>query len=326
MKKILTGVRPTGSLHIGHYLAFIPELLELQKKYKVFLMIADLHSQTYPFPYQPRNLEENVYNLAAEFIALGVDPKKVLIFRQSAVPAHLSLYWILGCLASVGDLERMTQYKEMRERFKDRFTSAGLLMYPVLMAADILIYQPDLIPIGKDQSQHLEMARTLAQRFNHYFGQTFRIPSTYAPKENGQIKSLDEPLKKMAKSKPAGALFIFESEKKIEEKIKRAVTDSGSEILYEPEKKPAISNLMIIYKALTQKTFAEIEDEFRNRGYGDFKKALTREFLGFFKKARQRKESLNKVKINKILKTSAKIANKEAVKTLKLVFERTGLS
>jgi len=325
MKRILTGIRPTGDLHIGHYLSMISELLQLQESYEVFLMIADLHAQTYPFPYKPKELRENTNNLVASLVALGVDPKRVTIFKQSDVPAHLYLYWILGCLTSIGDLTRMHQFKELQQRFKREFIGAGVLMYPVLQAADVLIYRPDLVPVGEDQIQHLELTRELARRFNTYFGRTFKIPSAYSPKETGRIMSLVNPLKKMAKSEPAGSLFIFDDEQAIRTKISQAVTDSERTIHYDPESKPAISNLMVIYKYVTQKTFTEIEAEFKGKGYSEFKSALTEAFLEFFKLARRRRQAFTKEKIEYLLATGGKKAKREADLTLNLILSRTGL-
>lgn len=324
-QRILTGIRPTGDLHIGHYLGLIPELLQLQQTHEVFLMIADLHSQTYPFPYKPSQLRQNTFALVASLIALGVDPKKVTIFKQSDVPAHLYLYWILGCLTSLGDLTRMHQFKELQQRFKREFIGAGVLMYPVLQAADVLIYRPDLVPVGEDQLQHLELTRKLARRFNSYFGQTFKVPATYSSKETGRIMSLTNPLKKMAKSEPEGALFIFDEEKNIRNKINRAVTDSGRVVSYNPERQPAVSNLMIMYKYLTRKTLAEVEDEFRHKGYQELKTALAEAFLRFFQSARRRRQALTKTKISRLLTVGQKQANQEAEKTLRQVLARTGL-
>jgi tryptophanyl-tRNA synthetase len=324
MKRILTGIKPTGEIQLGNYLGMIKEIIDMQNKYEVFLMVANLHAQTVPF--DPKEIRRLTYDLVSSFIALGIDPKKTTIFLQSDVPAHLYLQWILTCLSPLGDLMRMHEFKEQSERYKKEGVGTGILMYPVLMAADILIYNADLVPVGEDQRQHVELTRELARKFNRLFGKTFKIPETYIQQETAKIMSLDNPNKKMSKSLPEGCLEIFADEKIIREKILKAVTDSGKEIKYDPENKPAISNLMTIYKYLTKKTYSEIEDEFRGKGYYEFKKAILDAFFTHFEKARKIKKKISKSYVRKILNQGAKKANSVANKTLKIILKKTGLT
>jgi tryptophanyl-tRNA synthetase len=324
MKRVLTGIKPTGEIQLGNYLGMIKEIIDMQNKYEVFLMVANLHAQTVPF--DPKEIRRLTYDLVSSFIALGIDPKKTTIFLQSDVPAHLYLQWILTCLAPLGDLMRMHEFKEQSERYKKEGVGTGILMYPVLMAADILIYNADLVPVGEDQRQHVELTRELARKFNRLFGKTFKIPEIYVQQETAKIMSLDNPNKKMSKSLPEGCLEIFADEKIIREKILKAVTDSGKEIKYDPENKPAISNLMTIYKYLTKKTYSEIEDEFRGKGYYEFKQAILEAFLTHFEKARKIKKKISKSYIRKILSQGAKKANSVANETLKIILKKTGLT
>lgn len=323
VKRILTGIKPTGEIQLGNYLGMVKGLVERQNKYEVFLMIADLHAQT--VPYLPKKLKQLIYDLTSSLLALGVNPKKTLLFRQSDVPAHLYLYWILGCLAPVGQLQRMHEYKEQGERYGRQGIGAGILMYPVLMAADILIYQADLVPIGDDQVQHLELTRVLMRKFNQTFGQTFKIPGVLLQTETAKVMSLDQPHKKMSKSLPSGNLPIFAPEPEIRAKIKTAVTDSGSEIKYDPLNKPAVSNLMTTYKHLSGQSYQQIEQEFKGKGYAQFKNELTKVFLSHFKAARAQKKQINQNNVDKILAAGAKAANQMANKTLRIVMQKTGL-
>lgn len=324
MKRILTGIKPTGEIQLGNYLGMVKDLVEMQNKYEVFLMIADLHAQT--VSYKPKELQELIFDLGASLLALGVNPAKTILFRQSDVPAHLYLYWILGCLTPIGELQRMHEYKEQSERYGRQGIGAGVLMYPVLMAADILIYQADLVPIGEDQVQHLELTRELVRKFNNTFGKSFKVPAVALQTETAKIMSLDNPTKKMSKSQPAGNLPIFAPESEIKEKIKQAVTDSGSEIIYAPKNKPAISNLMAIYKNLSDKPYAKIEQEFKGRGYAQFKTELTNIFLNYFQPARARQKQISPKSLDNILRAGAKGANLAAAKTLKLILKKTGLT
>ena len=323
MKRILTGIKPTGKVHLGNYFGMIKDLIEMQNKYEVFLMIADLHAQT--VPYKPKELKFLTYELASSLIALGIDPKKTVIFKQSDISAHLYLYWILGCLSYFGELQLMHEFKEQAEKYKKQGVGTGIFMYPVLQAADVLIYNADLIPVGQDQIQHLELARQLARRFNKRFKNFFKIPEIYFREETSKIMSLDSPLKKMSKSLPEGCLEIFAPADEIKEKIKKSVTDSGNEIKYDFQNKPGVSNLMVIYKHLTNKTLAEIEQEFIGFGYADFKEKIIEAFFDYFREARDKKKKIKKEKIEKILKTGAQKANRVANQNLDKILKIVGL-
>lgn len=323
MKRVLTGIKPTGRIQLGNYFGMLKEVLSFQDKYEVLLMIANLHAQT--VPYSPRELKFLTYELASSLLALGVNPKKVILFRQSDVPAHLYLYWILSCLSYFGELQLMHEFKEQAEKHKKQGVGVGIFMYPVLQAADVLIYNADLVPIGQDQVQHLELTRELARRFNKRFKKIFKVPEIYIREETAKIMSLNNPLKKMSKSLPEGCLEIFAPEKEIKEKILKAVTDSGSEIKYDPEKKPGISNLMIIYKYLTGKTLPEIEQEFTGLGYADFKEKIFFSFLEYFKEAREKKRKIKKEEVEKILTQGAKKANQLIKENFSRIIKIVGL-
>lgn len=323
MKRILTGIKPSGKVQLGNYLGMIKEIIDMQSKYEVFLMIADLHAIT--VPYLPKELRFLTIDLVKSLIALGINPKKTVIFKQSDVPAHLYLQWILTCISSLGDLMRMHEFKEQSQKYKKEGVGAGILIYPVLMAADILIYNADLVPVGEDQRQHLELTRELANKFNKKFGRVFKIPKIYTQPETAKIMSLSNPSKKMSKSEPEGCLEIFDAEKNIKEKILKAITDSEAIIKYDQLNKPGISNLMTIYKYLTKKSYNEIEDEFKNKGYYEFKLAIYEAFMSFFKEAREKKKKLKDSYIQKILNSGAKKANKEANKNLEKILKITGL-
>ncbi len=323
MKRVLTGIKPSGEIQLGNYLGMIKEIIDMQNKYEVLLMIADLHAQT--VPYNPKRLKILTYDLAKSLIALGINPKKTILFKQSDVPAHLYLSWVLTCISPLGDLMRMHEFKEQSERYKKEGVGAGILLYPVLMAADILIYNADIVPVGEDQRQHLELTRELARRFNARFGKFFKIPEIYIQKETAKIMSLNDPNKKMSKSIPEGCLEIFDSEKNIKEKILKAVTDSGNEVKYDPINKPAISNLMTIYKYLTKKSYSEIEEEFKGKGYYEFKLRIIEAFFDYFKEARNIKKQIKNKDIEKILKDGANKANKIANKNLNIILKKVGL-
>ncbi len=323
MKRILTGIKPTGEIQLGNYLSVIKELVAMQEKYEVFLMIADLHAQT--VPYSPKQLRLLTYDLTKSLIALGINPQKTIIFRQSDIPAHLYLFWILSTICYLGELTRMHEFKEQSERYKKEGVGAGILLYPVLMAADILIYNADLVPVGEDQRQHLELARELARRLNKRFNLKIKIPEIYLHQETAKIMSLTDPTNKMSKSLPKGCLEIFAPAKEIKEKILSAVTDSGKEIIYDPIKKPGISNLMTIYKYLSKKTYPEIEELFKNKSYYEFKLAIYEEFMNYFQEARKKKNKITNQQVNKIFQQSAVKINRIANKNLKIILSKVGL-
>ncbi|RMD65630.1 tryptophan--tRNA ligase [Candidatus Parcubacteria bacterium] len=284
---LVSGIQPSGRLHIGNYLGALKNFVDLQNSgnYRCYFFVADLHSLTEPF--RP----ENILELTADYLAAGLDPKKSVIFQQSQVPAVSELTWILSTLTPFGELKRMTQFKEKSQQERQRGVNAGLFLYPLLMASDIFLYSAAFVPVGDDQLQHLELARTIARRFNKRYGRTFIEPKalmTNAPR----VMSLDNPTKKMSKSIPKGCLFLDDPPSEIERKLRRAVTDSGTEIIYNPEKKPAISNLITIYAELSGAPVEKIAAQWRHKGYAAFKKALASLVAAHFTKFRARKRKL----------------------------------
>ena len=271
-KTVLSGVQPSGNLTIGNYLGAIKNFSAFSDEYKPFYCVVDLHAIT--VRQVPAELRRRTYETLALYIASGLDPEKNVLFVQSHVPAHAELGWILDCYTMFGELSRMTQFKDKSAKHADNI-NAGLFTYPTLMAADILLYQADLVPIGADQKQHLELTRNVAERFNQVYGETFTVPEPYIPKSGMKIMSLQEPTQKMSKSdpNPNAVVRILDSRDEILRKFKRAVTDSGAEVRFS-EEKPGVSNLMTIYSCFTGKSFAEIEAEFAGKGYGDFKAAV----------------------------------------------------
>ncbi|WP_053361890.1 tryptophan--tRNA ligase [Bacillus sp. FJAT-27251] len=269
MKTIFSGIQPSGTITLGNYIGAMKQFVELQEEYNCFFCIVDQHAITVP---QDRLvLRKNIRSLAALYLASGIDPEKATLFIQSEVPAHAQAGWMLQCVAYIGELERMTQFKD-KSAGKEA-VSAGLLTYPPLMAADILLYKADLVPVGEDQKQHLELTRDLAERFNRKYNDIFTVPEVRIPKVGARIMSLQDPLKKMSKSDPNHKAFIsmLDDPKQIEKKIKSAVTDSEGIVRYDKENKPGISNLLSIYSILTGRTVADIEQDYENKGYGDFK-------------------------------------------------------
>ena len=323
--RILSGIQPSGTIHIGNYLGAIKNWIELQEKNECIFFIADLHAIT--TPYEPSKLQEKIFNTAISYVACGIDPEKSILFVQSNIKEHSELCWILNSVCSVGDLSRMTQYKEKGKKFKNNINS-GLLTYPVLMAADVLLYKTDAVPVGKDQLQHLELTRTISRKFNQKFGNTFAEPKAIIPKMGEKIMSLQDPKKKMSKSdSPESYIGIFEEPEEIERKIMRSVTDTGKEIKYNVSKKPGISNLLTIYSLFSGKEIKEIEKEFKGKGYGEFKKSLSNvliEKLEIFR--RKRKDLLLREDyIKDILEKGAKRAQIIAQSTIEEVRKKMGL-
>ncbi len=285
-KRIFSGAQPTGELHIGNYLGALKNWVALQDEYDCFYCIVNLHAIT--LPQDPGRLRQKTLDLARIYLAAGVDPERSDVFIQSDVAEHAELTWILSCVARMGELERMTQFKDKAKEGTAR-AGVGLFTYPVLMAADILLYQTDLVPVGKDQKQHLELSRDLAERFNRDFGETFKVPDPYIPPVGANILSLQDPAKKMSKSdeNPNGSIFLLDDADTITKKIKRAVTDSGTDITFD-ESRPAIRNLLTIYHLLTGKTESECEDHFRGLGYGQFKTELAEATVEFLRPFQER--------------------------------------
>jgi tryptophanyl-tRNA synthetase len=272
MKRVLSGIAPSGTLTIGNYIGAIQNFVKLQHTHRCFFMVVDHHAVT--VPQDPEALRENSQSVAALYLAAGIDPEKAVVFTQSSVPAHPELGWMMTTLSYMGELERMTQYKDKSEG-KDAI-GAGLFTYPSLMAADILLYNADLVPVGNDQKQHIELTRDLAHRFNTRFGELFKMPEPYIPEIGARIMALDDASKKMSKSSPIPGSYIalLDPPDVVRKKISRAVTDSGSEVRYDPDNKPAVSNLIGIYAHSSGMSVQEIEAKYAGQGYGAFKKDL----------------------------------------------------
>src|SRR4029077_15780819 len=273
MKRIFSGAQPSGNVHLGNYLGALRNWVALQREYESFFCIVNLHAIT--VAQDPKVLAEKTRELARIYLAVGIDPEVSAIFVQSDVPEHAELTWLLNCVTRMSELERMTQFKD-KARKQQENVGVGLFDYPVLMAADILLYQTDLVPVGEDQKQHLELTRDIAIRFNRDYGETFRVPDPFIPKVGARIMSLADPLKKMSKSdeeSEAGCIMLLDDADAVRRKFKRAVTDSGTEIRFDATR-PAISNLLTIYQLLTEKTPAEIESHFAGKGYAQLKTDL----------------------------------------------------
>jgi tryptophanyl-tRNA synthetase len=323
-KRIFSGAQPTGDLHIGNYLGAIKNWVALQDEYESFYCIVNLHAIT--VPQNPAELRQRTLDLARIYLAAGVDPEKSTIFIQSDVPEHAELTWALSCISRMGELERMTQFKDKAKGQGER-APAGLLFYPILMASDILLYQTDLVPVGKDQKQHLELTRDLAERFNRDFGETFKIPDPYIPPAGASIKSLQDPAKKMSKSDENvnGSIFLLDDADTITKKFKKAVTDSGTEINFD-ESRPAIRNLLTIYQLLTGKTADECVAHFEGKGYGQFKDELAEATIGFLRPFQDRIKHFDDDTRRAILKNGAEKARAIAAETLKTVYLRMGIN
>lgn len=325
-KQILSGIQPSGILTLGNYLGALRNWVKIQDEYDCKFFIADLHAIT--VSQEPEVLRQNTKNVIMQYIACGLDPEKNTLFVQSQVHEHAELGWILNCTAYMGELSRMTQYKDKSK--KQDNIKVGLFDYPVLMAADILLYDPDYVPVGEDQRQHLEITRDIAQRFNNtYNKEVFKMPEPFIPKETGRIMSLQDPTKKMSKSDSNKDAFIslLDSRDEIVRKVKKAVTDSENVIRYSDDK-PGIKNLMDIYSAVTDKSYDEIEAEFKDAGYGKFKQAVADKIADTLEPIQAKFNELsapeNSDYINKILEKGAKEAGKIASKKLEEVKEVVG--
>jgi len=323
-KRVFSGVQPSGELHIGNYLGAIKNWVPLQKTHETFFCIVDLHAIT--VPQEPKILKKRIREIAALYIASGIDPKKSTIFIQSDVSEHAELAWVFNTVASFGELKRMTQFKDKSD--KQDFVSAGLFTYPTLMAADILLYDTELVPVGEDQKQHIELARDLAERFNNRFGKTFIVPRPFINMTTARIMALDNPNNKMAKSddNPAGTISMLDSNEEIEKKVRRAITDSGSEIAFNLQR-PAINNLLNIYQAFSEQSKEGIEKHFVGRGYGELKEELAKLIIEKLGPIRDEAKKLMKdeKKLDKILADGAKKASKLAAQKMGRVKEKMGL-
>ncbi|WP_191562320.1 tryptophan--tRNA ligase [Metabacillus idriensis] len=324
MKTIFSGIQPTGSVTLGNYIGALKQFIDLQHDYDCYFCIVDQHAITVP---QDRlQLRKNIRGLAALYLAIGIDPEKATLFVQSEVPAHAQAGWMLQCVAYIGELERMTQFKD-KSTGKEA-VSAGLLTYPPLMAADILLYKTDIVPVGEDQKQHLELTRDLAERFNKKYNDIFTIPEVRIPKVGARIMSLADPLKKMSKSDPNLKSFItlLDDPKTIEKKIKSAVTDSEGIVKYDKENKPGVSNLLSIYSILSGTSIAELEEKYDGKGYGDFKSDTAAAVIEVLKPIQEKYYALLESKeLDLILDRGAERANAAANKMIKKMESAMGL-
>ncbi|OQA53471.1 MAG: Tryptophan--tRNA ligase [candidate division WS2 bacterium ADurb.Bin280] len=327
MKKIFSGIQPTNVIHIGNYLGALKNWVALQDEGEAIYCIVDLHAIT--VPQDPKILKEKILETAALFIACGVDPSKATLFVQSSRPEHSELSWILNCFTGMGELKRMTQFKDKSGGDQDNVT-AGLFDYPVLMAADILLYQTTHVPVGEDQKQHIEITRDIAQRINSKYGETFTVPEPIIKQSTARIMALDDPSKKMSKSSPNASSFIAltDTPDQIREKIKKATTDSGSEIKSSPTgEKPAITNLLRIFSGMTGREIPDIEREFEGKGYGEFKNALAEAIIEELEPIHKKFEELmaDKEALHQILTQGSQKIAPLAQETLNKVKEKVGL-
>lgn len=324
-KVIFSGMQPSGTITLGNYLGALKNWTSLQDEYNCLYCIVDMHAIT--VKQEPAVLRRNARDLMMLYIAAGLDPEKNIIYMQSHVSAHAELAWILNCFTYMGELSRMTQFKDKSQKHSDNI-NAGLFAYPALMAADILLYQTDLVPVGVDQKQHLELTRDIANRFNNLYGETFKVPEAYIPKVGAKIMSLQEPTKKMSKSDQDvnASITIIDDPDTIIRKFKRAVTDSDTEVRFDVENKPGVSNLMTIYSSITGQTMQQVQREFEGKGYGDFKlrvgEAVVEELRPL--QARFKELSHDKAYIDGMIKKNAETANYLATKTLRKVQKKVG--
>ena len=327
-KVMLSGIKPTGDLTLGSYLGAIKNWAERAEQYDCYYFMADLHALT--TRNNPADLRRRTLEQLAQYVACGLDPQKNTLFLQSHVPAHAELGWVLNCYTMFGELSRMTQFKDKSAKNADNI-NGGLFTYPALMAADILLYQPDYVPVGDDQKQHVELTRDVAQRFNNLYGETFRVPEPWIPKVGARIMDLLEPTSKMSKSDEIGngRVCLMDKPDDIMRKFKRAVTDSetGRCVYFDPEKKPGVANLMQIYSACTGKSFEEIETEFDGKGYGAFKPAVGEAVVELLRPIREEAEHIlrDKAYLEGIYRDGAERASRVAERTLRKVYKKVGL-
>ena len=327
-KVMLSGIQPSGDLTLGSYLGAIKNWKERAEEFDCYYFMADLHSIT--VRQVPADLRRRTMEQLAQYIACGLDPEKNTLFVQSHVPAHTQLGWVLDCFTMFGELSRMTQFKDKSQKNAENINAGLLFTYPALMAADILLYQPDYVPVGGDQKQHVELCRDVAERFNGVYGNVFKIPEPYIPKVGARVMSLTTPTNKMSKSDhdQNGCVYLMEKPEDIARKFKKAVTDSDTErcVRYAPEEKPGVANLMSIYSACTGKTFEEIEREFDGQGYGAFKPAVGDAVVEMLRPIREEAQRLMKDKayLESVYREGAEKAERIANKTLRKVYKKVG--
>ncbi|MDR6690372.1 tryptophanyl-tRNA synthetase [Microbacterium sp. 1154] len=327
-QRLYSGMQPSAdSLQIGNYIGALLQWRDLQDEYDAFFSVVDLHALTQPG--DPAERREKTRRTAAQYIAAGIEPSRSTLYVQSHVPAHAELQWVLSTLTGFGEAGRMTQFKDKSARYGTDATNVGLFTYPVLMAADILLYQTDVVPVGDDQKQHIELTRDLAERFNQRFGETFTVPQPVIQRETARIYDLQNPTSKMSKSaeSDAGVLWLLDDPKVSAKKIMRAVTDSEGAVRFDRDEKPGVSNLLVIYSALTGRNITSIEDEYAGRGYGDFKKGLAEVVVNEFEPVRTRALELldDPAELDRVLAVNAGKAASVAEKTLTDVYDRIGL-
>lgn len=324
-KVMLSGIQPSGELHLGNYLGAVKNWVALAEAFDCYYFMADMHTIT--VRQEPKELRRRTTEQLAEYIACGLDPEKNTLFIQSHVHEHAELGWILNCYTMFGELSRMTQFKDKSAKHANNI-NGGLFTYPALMAADILLYQPNYVPVGEDQKQHCELTRDIAIRFNNLYGETFTVPEPYIPKAGSRIMSLSDPTSKMSKSDPAGCVFLMDRPEDIARKFKRAVTDSDTEhcVHYDPEKKPGVSNLMNIYASVTGQTLDGVEKEFDGQGYGAFKSAVGEAVVETLRPIREKASRLiaDKAYIKQVYTDGDQKAERVARRTLRKVYRKVG--
>jgi len=325
--RVLSGIQPTAdSFHFGNYLGAVRHWVSMQETHDCVYSIVDLHAIT--AGHDPAVLRRRTRTSAAQLLALGVDPERSTLFVQSHAPEHAQAAWVLGCITGFGEARRMTQFKDKAAKQGEGQASVGLFTYPILQAADILLYQPDAVPVGEDQRQHLELSRDLAQRFNARFGETFRIPEPYIVKDTAKITDLQDPTSKMSKSasSPAGIVDLLEDPRRSAKKIRSAVTDSEAVVRFDPENKPGVSNLLTIYSALSGRGIPDLENEYAGRLYGDLKKDLAEVVVDFVTPIQQRTAGYldDPATLDKVLAAGAEKARAIAGETLATMYDRVG--
>ncbi|MET8756597.1 tryptophan--tRNA ligase [Lentzea sp. NPDC004782] len=322
--RVLSGIQPTaGSFHLGNYLGAVRQWVALQEDHDAFYCVVDLHAIT--VEQNPKELRQNTRVSAAQLLALGIDPDRATLFVQSHVPEHAQLGWVMQCLTGFGEASRMTQFKDKSSR-SEAAVGVGLFTYPILQAADILLYQAHYVPVGEDQRQHLELTRDLATRFNSRYGKTFRLPEAYIVKDTAKIFDLQDPTAKMSKSVPGGVVELLEDPKRSAKKIRSAVTDTGREIIFDPENKPGVSNLLTIYSALTGRSIDSLVADYDGKGYGDLKKDLGEVFTEWVTPVQERVRTYldDVASLDKILARGAERAREVASVTLRRSYEKIG--
>ncbi|HEY6595350.1 MAG TPA: tryptophan--tRNA ligase [Asanoa sp.] len=325
--RVLSGIQPTAaSFHLGNYLGAVRNWVAMQDTHDTFYCVVDLHAIT--MGHDPKELRQRTRVSAAQLLAVGLDPERCTIFVQSQVPEHAQLEWVLGCITGFGEASRMIQFKDKAAKQGADRASVGLFTYPILQAADILLYQADAVPVGEDQRQHLELTRDLAQRFNHLYGETFRVPEPFIPRATAKITDLQEPTAKMSKSSssPAGIVELLDDPAVSAKKIRSAVTDAGREIIFDPERKPGVSNLLTIYAALADRTIDDLVIAYEGKGYGDLKKDLAEVVAEFTRPIQERTRAYldDPAQLDKLLAVGAEKARAVAEPTLRAAFDRVG--